>query len=86
MAGDDGDEDLNVVNSDSYSRETMATMQTLSEKEISFEVIEAILKHVKALDVPGAVLIFLPGWNVIFALMKHLQQHPEFSNYIYFYL
>ncbi|KAB7505156.1 Dosage compensation regulator [Armadillidium nasatum] len=83
LAGDDGDEDLNVVNSDSYSRETMATMQTLSEKEISFEVIEAILKHVKALDVPGAVLIFLPGWNVIFALMKHLQQHPEFSGSSY---
>ncbi|MCL4133922.1 UNVERIFIED_CONTAM: hypothetical protein GTU68_032877, partial [Idotea baltica] len=51
----------------------------LSERDISFEVIDAILKYINTLNVPGAVLIFLPGWNVIFALMKFLQQHPTFG-------
>lgn len=31
------------------------------------------------LNIPGAVLIFLPGWNLIFALHKHLKMHPQFG-------
>lgn len=49
-------------------------MALLSEKDISFELIEALLHHIKRLDVTGAVLIFLPGWNVIFSLLRYLQQ------------
>lgn len=55
----------------------------MSEKEISLELIEALLLYIKGLNIPGAVLIFLPGWNLIFLVMKYLQQHPVFggSNY-----
>lgn len=77
--GDDVEENLNKVISDDYPLETKHALGLLSEKEISFELIEELLKYIKNLDIPGAVLIFLPGWNLIFALMKHLQQHPIFG-------
>lgn len=79
MPGEEPEENLNIVNSSDYSARTDAAMKIISERDISFEIIEAVLKHIKTLAVPGAVLIFLPGWNVIFALMKFLQQHPEFG-------
>lgn len=60
--------------SEKYSLETRQSMALLSEKDISFELIEALLHYIKRLDIPGAVLIFLPGWNVIFSLLRHLQQ------------
>ena len=39
----------------------------------------SILLLFSDLNVDGAVLIFLPGWNLIFSLMKHLEAHPEFG-------
>lgn len=54
-------------------------MARLDEREISFELLEALLICIKNLQVEGAVLVFLPGWNLIFAMMKHLQNHPEFG-------
>ncbi|XP_070532711.1 ATP-dependent RNA helicase A-like isoform X2 [Ptychodera flava] len=81
---DDGDdENLNKVISSEYSQATKAAMANLNEKELSFELIEALLKYIKSLNVPGAVLVFLPGWNLIFSLMRHLQEHPEFGGRSY---
>lgn len=54
-------------------------MSQLTEKEISFELIESLLKYIRNQNIPGAVLVFLPGWNLIFALMKFLQQHQLFG-------
>ncbi|XP_051171646.1 dosage compensation regulator-like isoform X2 [Leptopilina boulardi] len=84
-APNDGEpeENLNQIISDEYSNHTKNSMAQLTEKEISFELIEAILKYIRDQNVPGAVLIFLPGWNLIFALMKHLQQHPLFGGCSY---
>lgn len=68
------DQNLNkVINHNKYSPATKSAMASMSESEISFELIEALLKFIKQKNVPGAVLVFLPGWNLIFALMKHLQ-------------
>ncbi|XP_055688830.1 dosage compensation regulator isoform X2 [Lutzomyia longipalpis] len=88
---DDGDEpppttneeaekNLNVDIGPQYSPSTRTTMAQMSESEVSFELVEAILMHIKKIGVPGAVLVFLPGWNLIFALMKFLQNTQEFGS------
>lgn len=76
---DEPDENLNKVIDPSYKPSTKTAMAQLDEKTLSFELIEALLLHIRNLQEKGAVLIFLPGWNLIFALMKHLQQHPTFG-------
>ncbi|XP_012278832.1 dosage compensation regulator isoform X2 [Orussus abietinus] len=73
------EENLNKTIGPDYSLATKNSMAQMSEKEISFELIEALLRYIKEQNIPGAVLVFLPGWNLIFALMKHLQQHPTFG-------
>ncbi|XP_065223223.1 dosage compensation regulator isoform X2 [Planococcus citri] len=80
----EGDENLNKCVSDEYSPLTKQRMALLSEKDISFELIEGILRYIEGTKINGAVLVFLPGWNVIFALLKHLSLHPVFGgpNYL----
>lgn len=77
------EENLNKIIDPEYSIQTKNAMAQLSEKEISFELIEALLKYINDQSIPGAILIFLPGWNLIFALMKHLQQHPIYGGLSY---
>jgi ATP-dependent RNA helicase A len=88
---DDGSEELiaaeeqqdancNKLCTNQYSEQTKSAMAMLSESEVSFELIEAILVYIKGQRVEGSVLVFLPGWNLIFALMKFLQNNPRFSS------
>lgn len=70
---DAGEQNLNKVIGPDYSQQTKNAMAMLSESECSFELIETLLIHIKSKNIPGAILIFLPGWNLIFALMKFLQ-------------
>ncbi|CAG2254144.1 DHX9 [Mytilus edulis] len=72
-------ENCNLKVSSEYSEQTKRALAMLNEKELSFELIEALIKYIKTLGIPGALLIFLPGWNLIFALHKHLEMHPEFG-------
>ncbi|CAN7994330.1 unnamed protein product [Ixodes hexagonus] len=83
---DESDENLNKVIDPSYKQSTRLAMSQLDEKTLSFELIEALLLHIKTLPEKGAVLVFLPGWNLIFALMRHLQQHPIFGTSQYLIL
>lgn len=69
-----------------YSELTKNVMARLNEKEISFELLEALLDYIKTQSIPGAVLVFLPGWNLIFAMMKHLQNHPVYGGTQYLIL
>ncbi|XP_058120720.1 dosage compensation regulator [Anopheles ziemanni] len=62
-----------VIDATRYSPSTALAMGQLQEAEISFELIEALVDHIERQGEPGAVLVFLAGWNMIFALMKHLQ-------------
>lgn len=71
------------VVSGNYSEVTKNVMARMNEKELSFELLEALLQYIKDQGIPGAVLVFLPGWNLIFAMMKHLQQHPIFGSSSY---
>lgn len=79
IVGDEADENLNKVISNNYKEQTKNVLARLNEKEISFELVEELLLYINNLKIPGAILVFLPGWNLIFALMKHLQQHPLFG-------
>lgn len=74
------EENYNKMIGPGYSPSTRNAMAQLPEKEISFELIERLLHYIKEKNVDGAVLIFLPGWNLIFAMMKHLQQHPVYGS------
>jgi ATP-dependent RNA helicase A len=38
-------------------------MAALGESQLSFELIEALLKYIKSLQISGGVLIFLPGFR-----------------------
>lgn len=69
----------NLICGDEYGLETKMSMAQLNEKETPFELIEALLKYIETLNVPGAVLVFLPGWNLIYTMQKHLEMNPHFG-------
>lgn len=56
-------------------------MAQINEKETSFELVEALLKYIETLKVAGAVLVFLPGWNLIYAMQRHLETSPHFGTW-----
>jgi len=76
----DEEENMNLVCGPEYAITTRNAMAQLSERETSFEIIEALLHYITNLDAPGSVLVFLPGWNLIFSILKYLTQHPVFGS------
>ena len=58
-------------------------MANMGEREVPFDLLDALLQYINSLNVPGAVLVFLPGWSQIFACLKHLQGHPIFGSPAY---
>ncbi|XP_056266450.1 LOW QUALITY PROTEIN: ATP-dependent RNA helicase A [Pseudoliparis swirei] len=70
----------NVVCGPEYSEETRRSMAQMSEKETSFELVEQILKYLETLPGPGAALVFLPGWNLIASMQRHLEANPHFGS------
>ncbi|OQR68798.1 dosage compensation regulator isoform 1 [Tropilaelaps mercedesae] len=79
LPGDELDENLNQVADSSFGPEVASTMAALDERQISFELIADILRYCKQQQADSAVLVFLPGWNMIFALLKHLEADPQFG-------
>lgn len=71
----------NVICGPDYTAETKRSMAQINEKETSFELVEALLKYIETLQVAGAVLIFLPGWNLIYSMQRHLETNPHFGAY-----
>ncbi|KAB0405151.1 hypothetical protein E2I00_009195, partial [Balaenoptera physalus] len=82
-SGEDDDANCNLICGDEYGPETKMSMAQLNEKETPFELIEALLKYIETLNVPGAVLVFLPGWNLIYTMQKHLEMNPHFGSHRY---
>ena len=73
-------ENLNkVCDLTNYSLPTQHAMGMMSERDIPFELIEALLGYFNSLNHPGAVLVFLPGWNTIFSLLRQLSAHPLYG-------
>ncbi|KAK1787167.1 hypothetical protein P4O66_017023, partial [Electrophorus voltai] len=82
---DGGEEEVNcnLVCGPEYGPETKCSMAQMNEKETPFELIEALLKYIETLRVSGAVLVFLPGWNLIYSMQKHLEMNPHFGSQRY---
>ena len=59
---------------------TRQTVAMLDESLISYDLMDNLLGYIKSLNMPGSVLVFLPGWNTIHGLMKHLKAHPIYGN------
>uniref|UniRef100_A0A8R1DK51 RNA helicase n=1 Tax=Caenorhabditis japonica TaxID=281687 RepID=A0A8R1DK51_CAEJA len=82
---DDGDEEVDDKGRNMNllapgANETLRTaMSRISEKDIPYGVIEAILIDVAERGHDGAVLIFLPGWAEIMGLHNRLTEHQEFG-------
>uniref|UniRef100_A0A8B9LSB4 RNA helicase n=3 Tax=Astyanax mexicanus TaxID=7994 RepID=A0A8B9LSB4_ASTMX len=83
-----GEEEVNcnLICGPDYGPETKRSMAQLNEKETPFELMEALLKYIETLQVPGAVLVFLPGWNLIYSMQKHLEMNPHFGSSRYMVL
>lgn len=69
----------NLVCGPEYGPETKRSMAQMNEKETPFELIEALLKYIETLQVVGAILVFLPGWNLIYSMQKHLEMNAHFG-------
>ncbi|VDD74867.1 unnamed protein product [Mesocestoides corti] len=76
----DAEENCNLICPQGYPSSVAAAMRQLPEKEIPFSLIAGLLDYICGMNIDGAVLIFLPGWNTISMLRKFLQTHPRFSN------
>ncbi|XP_069794295.1 ATP-dependent RNA helicase A isoform X3 [Narcine bancroftii] len=81
--GEDEEVNCNNICGDDYQPETKRSMSQMSEKETPFELMEALLKHIETLGVDGAILVFLPGWNLIFAMQRHLEMNSYFGSHKY---
>ena len=62
-----------------YPAETGQAMAMLDKYEIPFELVEKLLAYIDTQQ-PGAVLVFLPGWNNIYMLARRLQSSPVFGS------
>uniref|UniRef100_A0A2I2YVH9 RNA helicase n=1 Tax=Gorilla gorilla gorilla TaxID=9595 RepID=A0A2I2YVH9_GORGO len=81
--GEDDDANCNLIRGDEYGPETRMSMSQLNEKETPFELVEALFKYIETLNIPRAVLVFLPGWNLIYTMQKHLEMNPHFGSHQY---
>ncbi|RXM28347.1 ATP-dependent RNA helicase A-like protein [Acipenser ruthenus] len=64
--GGEEETNFNIICGPEYGPETKRSMAQINEKETPFELIEALLKYIETLKVPGAVLVFLPGHTLMF--------------------
>lgn len=51
-------------------------MSCWNPDSIGFNLIEHVLRHIVQKERPGAVLVFMTGWDDINSLKDQLQAHP----------
>lgn len=59
-----------------YSRRTQDSLSCWNPDSIGFNLIEHLLCHICKNERPGAVLVFMTGWEDISTLKDQLQAHP----------
>ncbi|TGZ59712.1 hypothetical protein CRM22_008906 [Opisthorchis felineus] len=79
-------DNCNLICDPSYGPEVARSMREITEKEVPFDLVGCLLERIAGMGIPGAVLIFLPGWNIISMLRKFLQAHPRFGGNDYLIL
>ncbi|CAH8569517.1 unnamed protein product [Dicrocoelium dendriticum] len=79
-------ENCNLICGPEYGTEVALSLRQIIEKEVPFDLIGCLLERIASMGIPGAVLIFLPGWNIISMARKYLQTHPRFGGKDYLIL
>ncbi|CAI0400616.1 unnamed protein product [Linum tenue] len=59
-----------------YSHRTQESLSNWNPDSIGFNLIEHVLCHIVKNERPGAVLVFMTGWDDINSLKDQLQAHP----------
>jgi ATP-dependent RNA helicase DHX36 len=59
-----------------YSLRTQESLSCWNPDSIGFNLIEHVLCHIVKKERPGAVLVFMTGWDDINSLKDQLQTHP----------
>lgn len=67
---------LTKSNFDEYSSRTRDSLSYWTPDCIGFNLIEAVLCHICRKERPGAVLVFMTGWEDISCLREQLKAHP----------
>ncbi|KAK9074968.1 hypothetical protein SSX86_003287 [Deinandra increscens subsp. villosa] len=61
---------------ENYSSKTRESLSCWTPDSIGFNLIEAVLCHICRKERPGAVLVFMTGWDDINCLKNQLKSHP----------
>lgn len=71
-----GQDALETANFREYSPRTRDSLSCWNPDSIGFNLIEHVLCHIVRSERPGAVLVFMTGWDDINSLKDQLQSHP----------
>lgn len=67
---------LRAANFKEYSPQTQESLSCWNPDTIGFNLIEYLLCNICENERPGAVLVFMTGWDDISSLKDKLQAHP----------
>lgn len=67
---------MNNSNFENYSSKARDSLSCWTPDSIGFNLIEAVLCHICRKERPGAVLVFMTGWEDISCLRDQLKAHP----------
>ncbi|XP_073030341.1 DExH-box ATP-dependent RNA helicase DExH3 isoform X1 [Primulina eburnea] len=70
------EEALNKSNFENYSSAVVESLSCWAPDCIGFNFIEAVLCHICRKERPGAVLVFMTGWEDISCLRDQIKAHP----------
>lgn len=59
-----------------YSSRTQGSLSCWNPDSIGFNLIQHVLCHILRNERPGAILVFMTGWDDINSLKDQLQAHP----------
>jgi ATP-dependent RNA helicase DHX36 len=71
-----GQDALNKSSFENYSSRARDSLTCWMPDCIGFNLIEAVLCHICRKERPGAVLVFMTGWEDISSLRDQLKAHP----------